>query len=275
MFGISSMIDLHSHILSGLDDGALDIATSVEMARMAVADGITHMACTPHIFPGWYPNSSATILPAVHALQAILDAQEVPLKLCCGADVHIAPDLVERLTNGDIPTLNHSRYLLLEPSHEVLSPKLEELAAGLLEAGFVPIITHPERLLWAERHFDVIRRLADLGCPLQITAGSFLGGFGPAARKLAEKILKEGRAGLVASDAHGTTWRKPLMSKAYKTVVDQVGEDEAERLFRHRPAAVLDDAEPDLLMPAQSVGMRAQSGDGLTQRFVDRIFGNG
>jgi protein-tyrosine phosphatase len=273
--GLPSMIDLHSHILFGLDDGAPDMATSVEMARMAVADGITHMACTPHVVPGRYPNSSATILPAVQALQAVLDAQEIRLKLYCGADVHIAPDLVERLANRDIPTLNGSRYLLLEPLHEVLPPKLEDFAARLLEAGFVPIITHPERLLWAERHFDVIRRLADLGCPLQITAGAVVGGFGPLARKLADKILKEGRASVVASDAHSATWRAPVMSKAYRTVADQVGEDEAELLFRFRPAAILADAEPGLLMPARPAGMSPRSGDGAARRFVDRIFGNG
>ncbi|TIP05731.1 MAG: capsular biosynthesis protein [Mesorhizobium sp.] len=269
------MIDLHSHILFGLDDGAPDMATSLEMARMAVADGITHMACTPHVVPGSYPNSSATILPAMQALQAMLDAQQIPLKLYCGADVHIAPNLVERLANGDIPTLNGSRYLLLEPLHEVLSPKLEDLAARLLEAGFVPIITHPERLLWAERHFDVIRRLADVGCPLQITAGAVVGGFGLPARRLAEKILKEGRASVVASDAHGATWRRPVMSKAYRAVADQAGEDEAERLFRSRPAAILADAEPGLVMPARRAGMRPQSGHGAARRFIDRMFGNG
>jgi len=269
------MIDLHSHILSGLDDGAPDIAVSVEMARMAVADGITHMACTPHIFPGKYPNSSATILPAMHALQAVLDAQEIPLKLVCGADVHVAPDLVERLTGGEIPTLNNSRYFLLEPPHEVLPPKLEDLVVRLLEAGFVPVVTHPERLLWAGRHFDVIRRLADLGCLLQLTGGSILGGFGPSAKTLAERILKEGQAGFFASDAHGSSWRKPLLAKAFETVAGQVGEQEAEQLFRQRPAAILADAEPALLAEPRRTATRARHGGGLAQRFVDRIFGNG
>ena len=270
------MIDLHSHILSGLDDGAPDMATSVAMASMAVADGATHMACTPHIFPGKYANSAANIVPAIQALQATLDERKIPLKLFCGADVHVAPDLVERLAAGEVPTLNRSRYFLLEPPHEVLPPKLEDLAVRLLEAGFVPIVTHPERLLWAGRHFEVIRRLADLGCPLQITAGSVLGGFGPAAKELAEKILDEGRASFFASDGHGTRWRKPLLSKACETVARRVGDEEAQQMFLYRPAAILADAEPRLLgRQRRADARRERHGGGLAQRFVDRIFGNG
>lgn len=269
------MIDLHSHILSALDDGATDVATSVEMARMAVADGITHMACTPHIFPGKYENSAATILPAMHSLQAMLDAQSIPLTLCCGADVHIAPNLIERLKNGEVPTLNGTRYFLLEPPHEILPPRLEDFATRLLEAGFVPIITHPERLSWASRHFDVIQRLSDLGCPLQLTADSLTGAFGSAARQLCERILKEGRASFFASDAHGVSWRKPGLSGAYAMIAEQFGQEEAERMFSHRPAAILSNAEPAAVLPSPRGIVGAAAGQGFTRRLVDRIFRNG
>ncbi len=269
------MIDLHSHILFGLDDGSASADASIEMARMAAADGITHMACTPHIFPGKYDNSSATILPAIRALQSMLDQRDVPLKLVCGADVHVAVDLVERIGNGEIPTLNNSRYFLLEPPHEVLPPRLEDLAARILDAGLVPIVTHPERLLWVERHYDVLMRLADMGCPLQLTAGSILGDFGETARKLAERILQEGRAAIFASDAHGTTWRRPVLSQAYAAVAEKVGDDEAERLFRRRPAAIL--ANADLGLPAsprrKSV-KRAESRRGPGFGLIGRIFGD-
>ncbi|WP_080917851.1 tyrosine-protein phosphatase [Manganibacter manganicus] len=270
------MIDLHSHILSGLDDGAPDVATSVEMARMAVADGTTQMACTPHIFPGKYPNSSETIIPALHALQAVLDAQDIPLRLFCGADVHLAPDLIERLGSGDVPTLNNSRYFLLEPPHEILPPKLEDFVDRLLEAGFVPIITHPERLLWVGRHFEMIRRLADSGCPMQVTAGSILGAFGPAASELAHRMLKEDLISFFASDAHGTTWRKPLMANAYQTVAELVGDEQAEQMFVERPAAILANAEPAALTGSgRRAGTRRRvTSDGFAWRVVHRILGS-
>lgn len=269
------MIDLHSHILSALDDGATDVAVSIAMARIAVADGITHMACTPHIFPGKYNNSAATILPAMHSLQAMLDAQSIPLTLYSGADIHIAPDLVERLKSGEAPTLNRTRYFLLEPPHEILPPRLEDFAGRLLEAGFVPIITHPERLSWAGRHFDVIQRLADLGCPLQLTADSLTGGFGAAAKQLSERILREGRACFFASDAHGVSWRKPVLSSAFALVAGQYGQEEAERMFRHRPAAILSNAEPGEILPSPREVTGAGGEPGFTRRLVDRIFRNG
>lgn len=269
------MIDLHSHILSALDDGAADVATSMEMARIAVADGITRMACTPHIFSGRYDNSTATIVAAIHSLQALLDAHSIPLILYCGADIHIAPDLVERLKNGEAPTLNRSRYFLLEPPHEVLPPRLVDFVCRVLEAGFVPVITHPERLLWAGRHFDVIQRLADLGCPLQLTAGSLTGGFGNAARQLSERILKEGRASFFASDAHGVSWRKPAMSRAFALIARQFGQAAAEQMFRHRPAAILSDAEPAAVLPLTHETAWADERQGFTRHLAGRIFRNG
>ncbi|MGB3646416.1 MAG: CpsB/CapC family capsule biosynthesis tyrosine phosphatase [Mesorhizobium sp.] len=270
------MIDLHSHILSGLDDGAQDVTMSVEMARMSVADGVTDMACTPHIVPGKYPNSSATILPAMHALQALLEAQNIPLKLHVGADVHIAPDLVDRLANGSVPTLNGSRYFLLEPPHEILPPKLEDFASRLLQAGYIPIITHPERLLWAGRHYDIIRRLADLGCPMQVTAGSVLGAFGGAAAELAQRMLKENLVSFFASDGHGTTWRKPLLSEAYAAVAEQLGSEQAEQMFVHRPAAILANGEPGrLTAPRSTIRHAPATGSGFVRRFVHRVLGNG
>src|SRR5438067_6166293 len=107
------MIDLHSHILPGIDDGSKSLAMSLDMARIAVADGIHTMACTPHIYPGLYMNDAAGIRSACDALQAELDARQIPLKLTTGADVHLVPGLVEGLRAGRIPSLNGSRYLLL------------------------------------------------------------------------------------------------------------------------------------------------------------------
>ncbi|TGU27644.1 CpsB/CapC family capsule biosynthesis tyrosine phosphatase, partial [Mesorhizobium sp. M4B.F.Ca.ET.150.01.1.1] len=99
------MIDLHSHILPGLDDGSPNIAESLEMARLAVADGTTHMACTPHIVPGMYENGTVNIVEAVRSLEQALRRADIRLALYVGADIHIAPDLPDQLTNGKVPTL--------------------------------------------------------------------------------------------------------------------------------------------------------------------------
>ena len=109
------MIDLHSHILPGIDDGSRHLEMSLEMARIAVGDGIRTMACTPHIYPGLYMNDSAGIQAARDALQAQLDAHGIALQLTTGADVHLVPGLLGGLRAGTIPTLHGTRYLLLEP----------------------------------------------------------------------------------------------------------------------------------------------------------------
>jgi protein-tyrosine phosphatase len=233
------MIDLHSHILPGLDDGATELSVSLAMARLAVADGITHVACTPHIVPGLYDNTTNIIREAVTVLRQALLENEIPLSLVAGADVHVAPDLPEKLAARSVPTLNGSRYFLLEPPHTILPPRLEELALRLINAGFVPIITHPERLAWMTTHYGVIERLNDGGCLMQVTGDSILGGFGRTARLLAERLLDEGRVDIIASDSHGAEWRKPALARARDAVATRVGEEEAIAMVLSRPASIL------------------------------------
>lgn len=263
------MIDIHSHILPGIDDGAADMATSVEMARIAIADGITCMACTPHILPGLYENSADGIATAMGALRKTLLDENIPLEIVIGADVHVAPDLVEKLNSGVVPTLNGSRYFLLEPSHRILTPRLEEFAERLIGAGFFPIVTHPERLQWARSSFGVIQSLNRIGCLMQVTAGSVLGEFGKVPQYLAERLLDEGRVDILASDAHGTTRRRPVLARAHDAVARRLGEAEARAMVETRPSAVLADKT---IAP---VGQFSEAGTPEPERrsFLGRIFG--
>jgi protein-tyrosine phosphatase len=145
-----SVIDLHCHILPGIDDGSPDIATSVAMARAFVADGVTAVACTPHILPGLYENTGPGIRQATLRLQEVLVQEDIPLRLVAGADVHIVPDFVAGLQSGRLLSIADTRYVLVEPPHHVAPVRLEELFFGLLVAHYVPVLTHPERLSWIE-----------------------------------------------------------------------------------------------------------------------------
>lgn len=240
------MIDLHSHILPGIDDGASDVEQSLEMARIAVDDGIRHIVCTPHVMPGVYDNDQRTIGQAVVQLRQDLEQADIALNIYVGADVHIAPDLPEKLRTGQIPTLNRSRYFLFEPPHHILPPKIEELAARLINAGLVPILTHPERLTWINSHYGVVERLNDLGCLIQLTADSIVGSFGRTALYYSEKLLDDGRVDIVASDAHGVSSRRPNISQARAAVAKRLGEEEAGKMVLVRPAMILanHDLEP-------------------------------
>lgn len=243
------MIDLHTHILPCIDDGAKSLELSLEMARIAVADGTTVMACTPHIYPGLYMNDGPGIRRERDKLQQALDLYGIDLRLVVGADAHLVPELLDGLKSGRVPTLNGSRYFLLEPSHHVLPPRFEDSVFEIMAAGYVPVITHPERLTWIEEHYDTFVTLAGRGAWLQLTAGALVGKFGKRARYWSERLLGDGVIHLVASDAHTASVRSPRMSDAVALLERSLGSEETQRLVVQRPQAILDDADPAAVMP--------------------------
>jgi protein-tyrosine phosphatase len=234
------LIDLHCHILPGIDDGSPDLGVSLDMARMAVADGITTIACTPHIFPGVYDNTGPLINLAIEELRAALREEDIPLRLLSGADVHIAPDLVPGLRSGRVLGINGSRYFLFEPPQNVLPPRFDDFVFNLLTAGYVPILTHPERLAWIENHYELVRRLAGAGVLLQLTAASITGRFGRRVRYWSDRMLEEDLVFLIATDAHNTDKRPPLLSEAREILDQRYGDDYATRLVLNHPQIVVD-----------------------------------
>ncbi|MEF2554203.1 CpsB/CapC family capsule biosynthesis tyrosine phosphatase [Aurantimonas sp. A2-1-M11] len=273
------MIDLHSHILCGIDDGAKSLDISVEMARMAVEDGVQVMACTPHIVPGVYLNEPSDIARRVGELKAALAGEGIALSLVSGADVHIAPDLLSRLSSEAPPTLNGSNYFLFEPPHHVLPPRLVAFSRGLISSGFVPILTHPERLSWVSAHYEIIRELAGEGVLMQVTAGSLTGDFGRSAQKLADRLVEEGLCDILASDAHNTEGRPPGLSKARAIVAERRGDDEAEAVVLGRPRAILANAPVERSVVDRSsrrVSRSGAAGDrkaGQLQRLLSKMMG--
>ena len=238
------MLDLHCHLLPGIDDGAVDLDMALEMARMAVADGITTVACTPHIYPGMYDNTGDGIRAAIEAFRGELAARDIDLKLVEGADVHLDQGLTESIRAGRIPTLAGSRYLLLEPPHHVAPPRFEETVFQLMVAGYVPVITHPERLSWIEGHYEVFQRLVKAGSWMQITAGSVTGRFGKRPLYWAERMLDESLVHILATDAHHPRRRPPLLAEGREAAARRVGEQEATHMVFTRPQGIVDNLEP-------------------------------
>jgi protein-tyrosine phosphatase len=252
------MFDLHCHLLPGIDDGSPDLATSLEMARIAHADGIRTVACTPHIYPGMYDNDAPGIRSAIAALQAELDAAGIGLRLVEGADVHLDTDLAGAIRGGRVPTLAGSRYLLLEPPHHVAPPGFEQQVFALMAAGITPVITHPERLSWVEDHYDLFLRLVDRGVWMQITAGALTGRHGRRPKYWGDRFVGEGKAHVLATDAHDTRRRPPLLAEAREAAAALVGAEEADHLVVTRPAGIVrNDAPRDLPpLPARAAPTR-------------------
>lgn len=259
------MIDLHCHLLPGIDDGPADLATTLSMARIAVDDGIATIFCTPHIYPGLYENVQSDILRRVHQLRITLQRENIPLQLSYGADTHLVPEVMDGLKSGRIPTLGGSRYLLLEPSHNVRPPRFTESVFALIGAGYVPVITHPERLTWASDHMSDFFALARAGAWMQVTGGALLGRFGPSVQKLADRFVGDGWTAVLASDAHTTNRRAPQLAEAVQRAASLIGKEEAMRMVFARPQLVVDNAQPDAVPLPPALLARATQTTGKIQ----------
>jgi len=264
------MIDLHCHLLPGIDDGAPDLDASLAMARMAVADGITTIACTPHIYPGMFENDSAAIRRSIEQLRGHLAEAGIPLALTWGADAHVSPDLLPRLKAGTVPSLNDSRYFLLEPPHHVAPPQFDSFVFSLVAAGYVPVITHPERLSWIDDHYKTFCSLSDQGVWMQVTAGSLTGRFGQGARYWAERMLDEGRVDILATDAHHPQRRPPLLAEGREAAARWVGKTEAVHLVETRPLGILENRAPDAMPPRLRGARTQQANESLWRRLFGR-----
>jgi protein-tyrosine phosphatase len=241
------MIDFHSHFLPGIDDGAADLSVSLAVARAWVADGVTTVACTPHILPGLFHNTGPQIRLAVRALQMELDHEGIPLQLTAGADAHIVGNFVSGLRSGHILSLSDTRYVLVEPPHHVAVPRMEEFFFDIMIAGYTPILTHPERLTWIKSSYPSIVRLAREGVWMQITANSLTGTFGRSAQYWADRMLDEGLVHILATDAHNMRSRPPNLSEGREAAARRAGSMEAEHLVFTRPRGVLDNVSPSSL----------------------------
>ena len=202
------MIDIHSHILPDLDDGARDLAESVEMARIAVEDGIEQMVATPHMFNGLSHNPRPDeVLDRVEALQKeIGDA----LKLLPGNEVHIAHDIVEKAAAQEVTPINQKNYMLIEFPSMNVPVGAEGLFYKLLINGIVPILVHPERNAQVQNRPSIVAGFVERGVRIQVTAMSITGEFGSAARRCVETLLNHNCVHFIATDTHRPDRRPPV-----------------------------------------------------------------
>ncbi len=233
-----SFVDIHCHLLPGVDDGARDWDECLQMARLAVAEGIGTAIATPHQCGSYGRNDGDTIRRHVAAVQAFLDQHQVPLRVLPGGDVRIEPGLAARLRRGDVLSLaDRHRHVLLELPHEIYFP-LEPLLAELSAAGIVGVLSHPERNAGIAGDPRVMGPLVDGGCLMQITAGSLLGEFGSQAQQLSEQWIRQGLVHFIATDAHDTKIRRARMREVFARVVELAGDEAARDLCSRWPAAV-------------------------------------
>jgi len=234
-----NFIDIHCHILPGLDDGPPDIKESLRMIEVAREDGISHIFATPHIMDGVYNNSASKIIDSVEHLRAKVSDK---MGVFSGADIRITFDLIERLERREVLTLNGSQYMLIEFPEYVVPPHVDNLIFNLRHRGITPIITHPERHLRLMHDLSALSKLRDTGALCQITAMSVTGAFGKPIRKASFAMIKKGLVDFIASDAHNAGGRPPILSKAYGDIKKEFGSDVSDRIFFSNPGMIMEAA---------------------------------
>jgi protein-tyrosine phosphatase len=247
------MIDLHCHILPGLDDGSPDIAESLAMIDVAVQDGIDTVVCTPHALDGVHNNDDPeAIRKAVGELEAEARSKGINIRLVAGADIHISPDMAQRFKEGRLSTVNGTNYFLLELPHNMVPPGIETALFDWQVAGLIPILTHPERNAELGRDLPRIVDLVQRGVLMQVTADSLTGAMGGEAEQSALAMLEACCVHFIASDAHSSTWRKPVLSAARDRVAQTAGPQAALAMVQDNPRLVLEGKPvpiPDPFLP--------------------------
>ncbi len=218
------MLDLHCHILPGIDDGAEDIDASLAMAEKAISQGITHILCTPHHNNGKYENPKEFVIQQVTNLQAELDKRNLPLTLFEGQEVRITGDLLEEIEQNRILFTDVANtYLLIEFPTMDVPAYTEQLFFDLRAKGQVPIIVHPERNAKFREDPNRLIPFLEMGCLAQLTAPSYVGIFGKSIQKTAKQMVEHRLVQMVASDAHGVHKRNFYLKEAFEAIEKDFG----------------------------------------------------
>lgn len=219
------MIDIHSHILYGVDDGAQDIEMSLDMARQAVKEGITHIIATPHYSEGCQ-TPYKVIQEKVTALNEKLKEENINLKVSAGLEVRIRPDLIQLLDEEIIGTIDlQQAYMLIEFSNSDLPTYTKKIFRELYQRGITPIIVHPERQRQLINNMAKLEELVEMGAICQITAGALEGHYGKTGQEAAYKMLEKGLIHTIASDAHNLGKRRFYVKEALETLRKKYGEE--------------------------------------------------
>jgi protein-tyrosine phosphatase len=238
---VPNFVDIHSHVLYGLDDGPPTVAESVAMLELARDAGTTDIVATPHA------DTQYTFDPAVRdARIAELSARVPGITIHRGCDFRLEVcNIHDAIANPTKYTINHKSYLLVEFPHMTVFPNAGAIFAQLLDARMTPIITHPERNAYLQEHPETLTRFVEAGCFAQVTAASCTGKFGKRVQQAAMDLLARGVVHFIASDAHDTINRTPDMRAAYALLSKQWGESRVRPLFVDNPRAVLQGRDVD------------------------------
>lgn len=264
-------IDLHTHILPGIDDGSKDMGTSLEMLNIAKGDGTGHIILTPHFIHGSVNNNAALVQEKCLKLTDAAAAEGIEVNLYPGSEVFISPEVPELAKEGVICTLNNSKYILVELPMMSIPSYTPEVLYQLALNGYVPVIAHPERYEAIGKNPSILYDYIQRGVLCQVNSTSLIGLYGKKIRETALTLLRHNMIHFVSSDAHTCKGRAPRLQKARDLVAATVGEDTAQRLFQANGLSVINNT---VIQAPEPLKIRKVSNWLLpSARFFEKIFG--
>jgi protein-tyrosine phosphatase len=260
------LIDLHCHILPGLDDGPETVEAALEMVHIAVQDGIETIVATPHLLNGIFNVTVEDIYRGVDNLRQEVQKHHLPITLLPGADVYVDKDIPELIGKGKVVTLaGKGKHIMVELPQDSVPQEIADLLFRIQLKGVTPIITHPERNADIQQSPGLLTQLIQAGNLTQVTAGSLTGAFGSRIQECAYQLLKSGKIHLVATDAHSADKRPPRLTEARRCVEQEMGEEEARIMFDERPLMLL---KGMYVEPPEPIQKQKTTRQRFWQRFV-------
>ena len=236
------MIDIHCHLLPGIDDGAKTLADALDMARAAVGNGIEYAVMTPHLHPGRYENTRSSTEQPLRDFRAALRKERIALEIGVAAEVRLSPEILPLIEQDELPFLGEMdgyRIMLLEFPHSHIPLGASNLVKNLLDQKIRPIIAHPERNRDVVRDQANIEPFIEMGCLLQLTASAVAGRFGEGPHRCARQLLELGVVTVLATDAHNLKGRRPELREGMQAAAGIVGEEAAHALVYENPRAIV------------------------------------
>lgn len=239
--GMKYLVEMHCHIIPGVDDGAQDMETSMAMLERYIQEGVTRIICTPHYRPGFAAASPGQIVRQYEAFTDEADARGFGGKalLYLGCEAHDVTDVVDGLTMGRVATMAQSEYVLIEFRYDTPFFRMQQTIRNLQMAGFYPIVAHAERYEMLLNHRENLDNLVSAGALIQLNAPSVLGKLGRSTAKFCKELLADGQVHFVASDAHNMTDRAPMLAECSRFLERTVGETGCKRLLVENPEAII------------------------------------
>lgn len=236
------MIDIHTHVLPGLDDGSTNIEESIDILKELISQGVKEIIATPHIISGVYDNNRKIIDEKIEELNSEITTHNLPIKIHKGAELYYEPNIIEK-TKKEKLSLAGSKYILIETDLHRFPNNFEKVLYQFQVEGFFPIIAHAERFIPFINNFNLLLDIVNRGILIQMNCSSLLGDYGENVQRLAHKILKTGCVHFIASDVHGIKKRPIMLKEAYQFLSENFNENLAKLLMEENPKRLIQNEE--------------------------------